>query len=230
MPTIQLKYFGYHPYNNPTHSERNVELPIAFWFLKHFEHELPNVVEVGEVTPFYRRSKHLVVDPGAEKPGTVKKDATEVDYDGKNLLSISTIEHIGTTDYGQKADPPRLSLVLRKMLASKHYLITFALGYNPQLEELVKDERYFVIERIAPTKWRQSESRNLKGFKYHSPWYAGNAVCVLTNLDHLHFEFATRNPLSVASRCGAPDWSWKNFIKATMQENADGRLSNSASR
>jgi hypothetical protein len=226
MPKIELKYFGYHPYNNPTHGERNVELPLAFWFLGKFGHDLENIVEVGEVTPFYRKPKHVVYDAVPEKSTTIKKSAMDVDYRGKHLLSISTIEHIGTDDYGQTPDPALLPTVLDKMLASKNYFITFALGYNQQLENLVKGKRFVVLERIAPTKWRQTENRNLESYKYHSPWYAGNAVCVLTNLENLQFEFATRNPFCVASRCRASNWSWKNFAKAALQEISDRKTAN----
>jgi hypothetical protein len=217
MPKIKLKYFGYHPYNNPTHAERNVELPLAFWFLDKFRDDLRNVIEVGEVTPFYAPPQHAVYDVASEKPDTIKMDAVKVDYSGKNLLSISTVEHIGTADYGQTPNPELLPAVIGKMLASKNYLITFPLGCNAQLENLVKDQHYIVLERIAPTKWRQKPDRNLTGYKYHSPWYAGNALCILTNLD-LQLEFSTRDILSVMTRCKAENWSWKNFAKAARQE------------
>jgi hypothetical protein len=107
------------------------------------------------------------------------------------------------------------------MLSSKNYLITFALGYNAQLDGLIKNERRLVIERTAPTQWRQTENRELGKYKYHSPWYAGNAICVLTNLEKLEFEFVRRNPFAVAGRCAAPGWSWKNFAKALLQERGD---------
>jgi hypothetical protein len=220
MAKIQLKYFGYHPYNNPTHAERNVELPLAFWFLNQFKDDPGQVIEVGEVTPFYVPPSHAVYDVASEKPATIKMDAVQVEYTGKNLLSISTVEHIGTTDYGQTPDPALLPAVLEKMLTAKNYLITFPLGCNPQLENLVKDERYVVLERVAQTKWRQRPDRKLAGFQYHKPWYAGNGVCLLTNLD-LQLEFSTRNPLSVMTRCGAENWSWKNFAKASLQEFSD---------
>jgi hypothetical protein len=223
MPTIQLNYFGYHPYNNPTHSERNVELPLAFWFLKAFESETANVIEVGEVTPFYRRPRHLVYDPAGEKDGTLRQDAVEIDYRGKHLLSISTVEHIGTADYGQKRDEERLPRVLRQMLLSRNYLITFALGYNPQLEKLVRDERYMIFERVAPTRWKQTESRKMEGYKYHSPWYAGNAVCVLTNIEGLQFEFNGGSLPRSIFRWHAPKWSWKDLARAVRQEVFDAR-------
>jgi hypothetical protein len=218
MPKIKLKYYGYHPYNNPTHSERNVELPLAFWFLEKFRNDLGNVIEVGEVTPFYRQPEHAVYDVAAEKTATIKSDASKIEYHGKHLLSISTLEHIGTSDYGQTPNPALLPSALNQMLSSKDHLITFALGYNPQLEDLIKNERYIVIERIAPTKWRQTENRRFEDYKYHSPWYAGNAVCVLTNLEGLQFEFAKRSWMEVASRCGTKNWSWKNFAKSARQE------------
>jgi hypothetical protein len=224
MAKTKLKYYGYHPYNSPTHGERNIELPLAFWFLEQFKHDMENVIEVGEVTPFYKKSRHVVYDAVPEKSATIKKSAADVDYHGKHLLSISTIEHIGTDDYGQTPDPTLLPAVLGKMITSKNYFITFALGYNPQLEDLIKDERFLVLERTAPTKWRQTENKQLGNYKYHSPWYAGNAICVLTNLECLQFEFVTRNRLCVASRYRASNWSWKNFGKATLQEISDRKI------
>jgi hypothetical protein len=220
MAKIKLKYFGYHPYNNPTHAERNVELPLAFWFLDQFKDDLANVIEVGEVTPFYAPPCHAVYDVACEKAGTKKMDAVRVEYSGKNLLCISTVEHIGTTDYGQTPNPALLPAVIKKMLTSKNYLITFPLGCNPQLEELIKEQRYVVLKRIAPTKWRQQPGRDLAGYKYHSPWYAGNGLCIVTNLN-LDLEYFTRNPLAVMTRWRAKDWSWENYVKATLQEFSD---------
>ncbi len=220
MAKIKLNYFGYHPYNNPTHAERNVELPLAFWFLDQFKNDLSNVIEVGEVPPFYAPPAHAVYDVACEKPATIKMDAVRVEYPGKHLLSISTVAHIGTTDSGQTPNPALLPAVIGKMLAAKNHLITFPLGYNLQLENLIKNEHYVVLERIAPTKWRQKSDRNLAGYQYHSPWYAGNGLCILTNLD-LELEFSTRNPLKVVTRCRAKDWSWKNFAKASLQEFSD---------
>lgn len=228
MSLVNLNYFGYHPYNHPTHSERNVELPIAFWFLEKFAAERDSVIEVGEVTPFYEKPRHTVYDPVAELPGTIAADAKDIDYAGKHLLSISTIEHIGTADYGQTPDPARLPEVLRKMLTSKTYLITFALGYNRQLEELVQGQRYFIIERLAPTRWRQTSKRELGGYRYHSPYYAGNGVCVLTNLEELHFEFARRSAWSIAARWPVPKWSWRHFVRDTRQEMQNERASRKA--
>lgn len=223
MSRIRLRYFGYHPYNNPTHSERNIELPLAFWFLDLFKTDIRNVIEVGEVTSFYRPPQHAVYDIAAEKSETIRRDAAEIDYAGKHLLSISTIEHIGTSDYGQTPDPKRLPLVLEKMLLSKNYLITFALGYNPQLEDLIKDMPYLILKRVAPTQWQQTDNKNLTGYQYHKPWYAGNGVCVLTNMLDLQLEFAPRSLMEVLSRRAAPQWSWKRFLRALRQEMKDDR-------
>jgi hypothetical protein len=224
MAKIQLKYFGYHPYNNPTHAERNVELPLAFWFLDKFKDDLGNVIEVGEVTPFYAPPRHTVYDVACEKPATIKMDAVQVEYPGKHLLSISTVEHIGTTDYGQTPNPALLPAVISKMLAAKNYLITFPLGYNSQLEDLVKNERYVILERVAPTQWRQVERKLPGNYKYNSPWFAGNAICVLTNLENLQFEFVGKNWFWVATRCCAANWSWKNFARAARQEMSDRKM------
>ncbi len=221
MPKVRLKYFGYHPYNNPAYSERNVELPLAFWFLDYFKTDLRNVIEVGEVTSFYRPPQHAIYDIAAEKTETIRRDAAEIDYTGQNLLSISTIEHIGTSDYGQTPDPERLPRVVEKMLQSKNYLITFALGYNKQLEDIISTQPYLILKRTAQTRWEQTEDRRLDGYQYHKPWYAGNGLCILTNMLDMQLEFGPRSLMEVLSRRAAPDWSWRRFFRAFRQETRD---------
>jgi hypothetical protein len=221
LPTITLRYYGYHPYNNPTHSERNIELPMAFWFLNRFQHAPEEVVEIGEVTPFYASPKHAVFDPASELSGSIRSDALDVDCRGKHVLSVSTLEHIGRAEYGQEANPTLLPRVLKNILGAKSFFVTFALGYNRDLEELVPRERCLLFRRIAPTRWIQTNEADFSAFTYHQPWYAGNGLCVLTNIDELHFAFKRRSFIEVSRRFRAPKWSWKAFIRSARQEVID---------
>lgn len=221
MEEIHLQYFGYHPYNNPTLSERNVELPLAFWFLERFGGELGQVIEIGEVTPFYHSPRHNVIDPFPQLPTTVNANAANAPLTGKHVLSISTIEHIGLPEYEQTSDPSLLPRALENILKAQTYLVTFALGYNRALEALVRDLPHFVLERTAETKWRQISNADFSRYNYNAPYYAGNAVCVLTNLSGLQLVFSTRGVLSVLSRWNTPRWGWRTAIRAILQERRD---------
>ena len=99
---VKLYYGQWSNYNDPENNERKAELPIGFWFIDRFEGD---VIEIGEVTDFYAEACHPVYDLCTERPTTIKKDAFDVDYREKNVLSISTVEHVGFGDYGQPKVP-----------------------------------------------------------------------------------------------------------------------------
>jgi len=50
---------GYN-YNNAANTERMIELPIAMWFINHFN---SIIIEVGAVSPYYWQIIHPVFDP-----------------------------------------------------------------------------------------------------------------------------------------------------------------------
>lgn len=161
-------------YNSPQDNERKAELPIGAWFLEKFNHD---VIEVGEVMNSHIPCTHTIYDLRTEMPGTIAKDARELDYKDKNVLSISTIEHVGEGD---------LDLVRKIQKQSKNYLITFPVGFNTDFDERVaaSDIDYFVIERSTDgiNTWTQIDSRDISSYKYNVPYYAGNAIVVITNL------------------------------------------------
>lgn len=95
--------YVYHPHNcglltSPRRTERTVELPIAMRWLD--SADPANVVEIGAVTPYYwPRRVARVVDP-ADAKATEKASLFDVDLTGRDVLSISTIEHVGEGRYG----------------------------------------------------------------------------------------------------------------------------------
>jgi hypothetical protein len=94
----------YHRYNCGTAydertTERTVEMALAdLWLTRHHD----NVIELGAVTPYYFPGRiPVVVDPTDRHPlVTISESLFTVDFKAKNVLCISTIEHIGTSDYG----------------------------------------------------------------------------------------------------------------------------------
>jgi len=186
---VTLKYQDWGGYNNPTGNERKAELPIGFWFLEKFGHE--TVIELGEVTSYYREPKHKVYDLAPGKKTSIKMDALEVPYSGKNVFSISTVEHIGKGDYGNPMVPHMAIEVVKKIVdQAKNYLITFPVGYFREIEQdLVKEGiDYFLLQRDTANHWIKIEDKAMENYKYSSPFPAGCCLCIITNLD-VEFSF-----------------------------------------
>lgn len=179
---VTLKYDAdrWRDYNCHQGNERKAELPIGAWFLEKFNHD---VVEIGEVMNSHISCTHTIYDPRAEMPNTISQDARELDYKGKNVLSISTIEHVGDGD---------LDLIKKIQKQAKNYLITFPVGFDLDFDGRIADSgtEYFIIERSLDGKndWTQVTNKDLSLYKYNSPYYAGHAIVVITNLN-VKFKF-----------------------------------------
>lgn len=70
-----------------------------------------------------------------------------MDLSGKNVLCISTIEHIATGDYGVEinaAESPLLAL--KKILnEASNSLITFPVGVNAELDDYFSGQKYLEL-------------------------------------------------------------------------------------
>jgi hypothetical protein len=186
---IKLHYDFWGPYNNPRINERNIELPIAFWFIENYN---DNLIEIGEVTPFYRDHQHPVYDLSSELPER-RRDVFDLTLADKNVLSISTVEHVGFGDYGNKPEPHLAIKAIKKIMKeSRNYMITFPVGYNKELDIDVMEKlnmQYFIMFRDEANKWSMADHKNMAQYQYNNPYYAGNAICVITNItDRIEIE------------------------------------------
>lgn len=175
-------------YNSPAGNERRIELPVGMWFINEYK---DNLIEIGEVLPFYGQKNHTVYDLVKESEVTIIKDALDVDYTDCNVVSLSTIEHIGKGDYGHAAESGKAARVYDKIKKeAKNYLISFPIGYNRELEKHLTDnnEKYIIMKRDEHNMWTTAVGQTLADFEYNSPYHAGNAVVFLTNLD-IEFTF-----------------------------------------
>ena len=134
---------------NSQNNERVVELRIAInWYEKLIEQgKKDSILEVGNVLQFYGHVEHKCIDLYAEYPdisagGEVENvDAREVDYTGKDVMSVSTIEHIDLAgEYEVKeGDGSGAITVLDKIVnESDSYFITWGPNANKKLDDYVK--------------------------------------------------------------------------------------------
>ena len=134
---------------NSQDNERIVELALAqSWYKKLWDTgRADNIVEIGNVLGFYGICEHTCIDKFATIPdispaGSVDNvDALEYSYKGKDVICVSTIEHIGLTDYdnptpneGQDA----ITALDKIHNEASTYFITFGAKYNHKLDEYVK--------------------------------------------------------------------------------------------
>lgn len=117
-------------------SERTVELPLADRWLS----LISPVWEVGAVSPYYWPGRVAeTIDPYDEHPyATQRLSMFQYDLTGRNVLSISTIEHIGSGQYsGAPEDETPLGALAKIITEAERCLITFGVNYpNPKAREL----------------------------------------------------------------------------------------------
>lgn len=165
-------------------NERGVELSFAARYINDF----PDLVEVGAVTPYYLKINHPVVDPYDSYEGCIKLDAESVDLRGKNVLCLSTVEHMGNADYGNKdLDESKPIRFLEKLESETNsFLVTWPIGARPILDEYIfggTKHNVVVLHRVSNEYpiWRvESDVNVLRRIKYNDPFPNANGLIIVT--------------------------------------------------
>lgn len=198
--TFQLCEGGHEfPYFYHTHNcgkkgvarrtERTVELPIADFWLNALGKDAPPLAEIGAVTPYYWPGRVAnVIDP-SDRMGTIRKSMFDVDTAGMDVLSISTIEHIGEGRYGRNEARTPLDAFRRIIERSNRCLITVPYGWvsnasfralqdvlvngSPFMES--HKVRVFALRRGQDETWSASDNYQAYG-RPPKPW--ANSVLI----------------------------------------------------
>ena len=179
-------------------TERAVELALADRWLESVD--AARVMEIGAVTPYYwPRRVPCVVDPFDPHPlVTTKASLFDVDLSAGPLLSISTLEHVGISDYGFPVDHSLVEKAFRKVFQeSQSFLITVPVGYNETMDNLLfesdasRDDivvRYLVRSALG-NDWREETDPTrarlpyLRGVEKRRTW--ANCLVVVSRGDFL---------------------------------------------
>lgn len=180
----QKEYFLFeHSFNCGYHetrmTERSVELSIAREYLKSCQ---GNVVEIGAVTPYYFCDSKItdIIDPtDLHNRVNLKTSMFNCDLQGKDVLSISTVEHVGTHGYGMNEKETALDAIEKIRSEARHYLITAPLGYNKLLDEWVKknimNPEIRLMKRGINNHWTEIENC-FEEIEYTPLWANGLAI------------------------------------------------------
>ena len=192
-----LYFFHRHNTGWPPHrcTERVVELAIADHWLDCIGPD--PVVEIGAVSPYYWPCRiDRIIDPAdAHSKVSDRVSLFDTQLDKLNVLSISTIEHIGLDDYQwQSAHQPlaenggrgnAIQAVQKFAAEADRFLITVPVGYNGHLDDWLFGthspatgiNRYFFL-RDGIWSWRQTQKVSEARKPYGQPDWA-NAIVVL---------------------------------------------------
>ncbi len=174
----------------PNLGERAVEIPYALEFLR--ANQKKKVLEVGNVMQGYTQidvKNHKVIDKYEKGKNVTNtdiiglKDVKKYDV----VLSISTMEHVGY-DEPKKERGKTTSAMIKMAKALKPggiMLITVPLGYNPEIDDVVKKnkikfyEMHFMKRVSALNSWAETTLEDALGRQYGVRWPAACAVAFL---------------------------------------------------
>lgn len=187
--TLAGHSYQYHfaRYNTTWHHERAVEIPVTRGIVRNFDPE--RVLEVGNVLPHYFRTSHTVLDKDEADPRVVNTDVVDFRTDRRFdlILSISTLEHVGF-DYSEVVEPEKIILAIEHLrgLLSEHgrLVVTLPMGYNPYLDELLRDgrlrfDRLLAMERVSrDNRWRETTWASIASAGYDNPYRGANGLVI----------------------------------------------------
>ncbi|MBI5970620.1 MAG: methyltransferase domain-containing protein [Deltaproteobacteria bacterium] len=180
----QYDYF-YHRYCTTWKNERAIEVPIVMAEVE--KRSGKRILEVGNVLSHYFNFPHDVIDKYEKGAGVKNVDVVEFKPPGKYdlIVSISTIEHVGFDETPK--DPEKIVRALenlKSMLAPGGVLVsTLPLGYNPNMDSLLKSGRLafddrFCLRKAGPCKWVQAAEDIIGASEYDYAATSANGLFV----------------------------------------------------
>jgi hypothetical protein len=145
----RFEYFFHHfncGFPGKRRTERTVELALAdFWLEK-----VSNAWEIGAVTPYYWNGRiKEIIDPSDNHPNVTQRCSLfDVDFSDQNVISISTLEHVGENFYGLNEEATPAKAIKKIVKESNLMLATCPIGWNKQLDDFVFGEEIIDLCKI----------------------------------------------------------------------------------
>jgi hypothetical protein len=149
-------------------TERLVELAVADRWL---EESAPDAVtEIGAVTPYYwPRRVSTIIDPyDTHRLVTHRVSLFTIDCANRDLLAISTLEHIELGDYGvTRSGESALQAFEKICRESRRFLITVPYGYNAAVDATLFAEYRFPVDVAATYMARSARGNDWREVAVH---------------------------------------------------------------
>jgi len=182
------KYFYFvHKYNRTWRDERAVEIPL--FLSKLLDYKGKKILEVGNVLQNYTSFPHDIVDKYEKAEGVINEDIAYFKSSKKYdlILSISTLEHVGIDETPKEPEKSLLAinnLVGNCLSPQGELLVSFPVGYNKTLDELIAKntefftEKYFLKRFSVFNFWKQVSWEEVKDSKYSYPFPCANGLFI----------------------------------------------------
>ena len=165
---LELDYYRGWKGNREATNERSCEVSLGKFFIKKFD----KVTELGAVMPYYsdfnEKMSEYVIDPYDRFEKCIKIDGEEYEYNNQNVLSLSTLEHIGNDNgYDTTIDLRKAVRVIEKIInQSKKHLLCWGIGQHPELDKYIQNSNLnFNIlvrenRRGMVNNWKENNDKN----------------------------------------------------------------------
>lgn len=184
--TLASKNYSYftHRFNQTFYNERCVEIPVVKEYFT--ECSAADILEVGNVLSHYFDFGHTIIDKFEKAPGVINVDA--IDYNPgrqfKRIVSISTLEHVGWDDYPRddKKIPVAVNVLKALLEPGGKLLVTAPMGYNPNLDLLIKNDtlgfqKQLFLKKVSSSGvWKEVQLNDTEGAKYGKPFPCANIL------------------------------------------------------
>ena len=142
------------------------------------------IIEVGACSPYFAPGMIFDIldcyDPSEYV--SIRKDLFDFDFTGYDVISISTIEHVGTGDYNNEIRDDSVAALRKLLNECRSCLITFPIGYNTVLDNyIMKDDISgcrFYKRGYFDNNFIEVSKREALRCKYSWIRYA-DAICVI---------------------------------------------------
>lgn len=179
------RYF-YHTFNRTWRTERTVEIPVIWEFMKKYQGK--TILEVGNVLSGFFSINHDIVDKYEKAEKVINEDVVNFKPSKKYdlIVSISTLEHVGWDEELKEPDKILRAIEnLKSFLANKGMIIvTMPLGYNSYLDKFIKEKKieftkiYFMKRITSDNKWIEARWEDVKDLKFNEPYIFANGLII----------------------------------------------------
>jgi len=190
-------------FNEAWMNERSIEVALGRYFLDRFDYMAAGsdpanpVLEVGCVLPYYGHEKHQIIDLCDEHSRNTKVNALDFDYTDRNVLSISTLEHMHKKEYANGSDEDGVTCLKKIIGSAKNWLITFPTQYNDALTAYLQTHPEVTRLIMRRINWKNEYVKHHDCNDFSIPfghsdrpippgwWNNSNGCVIVTNLPEL---------------------------------------------
>jgi hypothetical protein len=152
-------------------------------------HQGKDILEFGNVLSHHLKFEHDILDKYENAKGVINEDIVDFKPEKKYdlIVSISTLEHVGW-DERPRDDLKILRAIenLKTLITSRGgtIIITLPLGYNPVLDQLLKDgiirfsKQYNLLRISKGNEWKEASWEDVQGARYNSPLPFANGLLI----------------------------------------------------